>query len=47
MPTGELDLDLAVGDRKAFGIRSGMTHDLDREETGRLRRRLRRPRRKP
>ena len=24
-----------------------MTHDLDRQETGRLRRRLRRPRRKP
>ena len=37
VPTGSLDLDLAVADRKLFGI-SGMTYNLDRQESGRLRR---------
>ena len=47
VPTGSLDLDLAVADRKSFGIGSGMTHNLDRQETRRLRRTLRRAWRKP
>ena len=42
VPARKLNLDLAVGDRKAFGIGSGMTHNLDRQETRRLRRTLRR-----
>ena len=45
VPTSKLDLDLAVADRVAFGLGSGMTHDPDRQETRRLRRRLRHPRR--
>ena len=47
MPTGKLNLDLAVADRMAFGLGSGMTHNLDRQETRRLRRTLRRAWRKP
>ena len=45
VPTSKLDLDLAVADRVAFGLGSGMTHDPDWQETGCLRRRLRHPRR--
>lgn len=47
VPNGSLDLDLAVAGRKSFGIGSGMTHNLDRQETRRLRRPLRRVWRKP
>ena len=47
MPTGKLNLDLAVADRMALNIRSGMTHNLDRQETGTLRRTLHRAWRKP
>jgi len=47
VPTGSLDLDPAVADRKSFGIGSGMTHNLDRHETRRLRRTLRHVWRKP
>ena len=47
VPIGKLNLDLAVGDRMAPGFLRGMTHDFDRQETGRLRHRLRRAWRKP
>ena len=47
MPTGNLNLDLIFADRMALSIGSGMTHNLDRQETWRSRRTLRRVWRKP
>ena len=40
LPARQFDLGPALGDGKAFGIGSGMTHNLDRQETGCLRRHL-------
>jgi hypothetical protein len=41
-PARKLDLELIAGDKKASGIGSGITHNIDRQETRRLRRTLRR-----
>ena len=37
MPARKLNLDLAVGDRMAFGFVSGMTDDRDRQELRQIR----------